>query len=45
MLLKINVGNSLVSHWLVLSTFTSVALGSVPGRGTEILQVLWHSKK
>lgn len=35
MLLKINVGNSLVSHWLVLSTLTSVALGSVPGRGTE----------
>lgn len=30
---------------LVSAQLTSVALGSVPGRGTEILQVVWRSKK
>ena len=37
-------GSSLVIAQLVLGSFTAVALGSVPGWGTEIPQVEWHSQ-
>ena len=36
---------SLVVQWLGLGAFTTVALGSIPGEGTKILQVTSGTKK
>ena len=38
-------GTSLAVQWLGLGTFTAVALGSIPGWGTKILQDMKHSQK
>ena len=32
-------------QWLGLSAFTSVGLGSIPGRGTKISQAEWHGQE
>ena len=32
-------------QWLGLGAFTAVVLGSVPGRGTKILQAMRRSQK
>ena len=36
--------NSLVVRWLGLHTFTAEGVGSIPGQGTKILQVMWHGQ-
>ena len=36
---------SLVVQWLGLCTFTAVSLGSIPGQGTKIPQVVWRGPK
>ena len=38
-------GNSLAVQWLGLDTFTAESVGSIPGRGTKILQAAWHGQK
>ena len=38
--LRRGVGTSLAVQWLTLSAFTAVGLGSIPGRGTKIPQVV-----
>ena len=38
-------GNSLVVQWLELVAFTAGGLGSIPGRGTKILQAARQSRK
>ena len=38
-------GNFLVVQWLGLGTFTAMALGSNPSRGTKISQAAWHGHK
>ena len=38
-------GSSLVVQWLGLCTFTARGLGSIPGRGTKILQAICQGKK
>ena len=40
-----DLGNSLVVQWLGLCTFTAKGPGSIPGRGTKILQDTQHSQK
>ena len=40
-----NKENSLVAQALRQFTFTAVALGSITGQGTKILQVTWDSQK
>ena len=32
-------------QWLALHIFIAWGLGSIPGQGTKILQVIWHSQK
>ena len=32
-------------QWLGLGTFTAMALGSNPSRGTKISQAAWHGQK
>ena len=39
---SVNVGSSLVVQWLGLSAFTVLAPGSIPGRGTKILEAEQH---
>ena len=43
--LKAYVGNSPVAQWLQCCTFTDKGQGSIPGRGTKILQAVWPKKK
>ena len=43
--LKIFTGNSLAVQWLGPCTFTAEGLGSIPGRGTKILQAAWPKPK
>lgn len=38
-------GSSLVVHWLRLSTFIAMGLGSIPCWRTKIPQVAWCSQK
>ena len=35
------VGNSLAVQWLGFCTFTAEGMGSIPGRGTKVLQAKW----
>ena len=44
-LLRRILGNSLAVQWLGLCAFTAVGLGSIPGRGTEILQATWRGQE
>ena len=39
------VGNSLEVWWLRLHAFTTKGVGSIPGRGTRILQAMRFRKK
>ena len=39
------VGNSLVVQWLGLRAFTVEGVGSIPGRGTKILQAVQCGQK
>ena len=39
------IGSSLPVQWLGLHTFTPEGLGSIPGRGTSILQAKQHGQK
>ena len=39
------LGNSLVVQWLAFRTSTAGSMGSVPGRGTKILQAAWCGSK
>ena len=34
-------GNSLAVQWLGFCTFTAEGMGSIPGRGTKVLQAKW----
>ena len=43
--LTIFLGNSLVVQWLGLGTFHCHGPGSIPGRGTKILQATWPGQK
>ena len=36
-------GNSLAIQWLRLCTSTVERMGLIPGQGTKILHVTWHS--
>ena len=38
-------GNSLVVQWLQFSSFTVIGLGSIPGQGTKILQIVRGGQK
>ena len=38
---KLAKGISLAVQWLGPGTFTASGLGSVPGKGTKILQAAW----
>ena len=38
-------GDSLVVQWLGLQAFTAKGMGSIPGRGTKILEAEQRSKK
>ena len=38
-------GNSLVVQLLQFSSFTVIGLGSIPGQGTKILQIVWGCQK
>ena len=38
---KVLDGNSLAVQWLGLCTFTAKGMGSIPDRGTQILQATW----
>ena len=38
-------GNFLEVKWLGLWASSAGGLGSIPGLGTKILQVVWHSQK
>jgi len=40
-----NFGRSLVVYWLGLGSLTAMALGSVLGKGTKILQASQHGFK
>ena len=42
---NLKIGNSLVVQWLGLCAFTVKGVGSIPGRGTTILQAVWPKKK
>ena len=42
---KSTSGNFLAVQWLGLCTFTAEDLGSVPSRGTKILQAAWRGQK
>ena len=42
---KLVDGNSLEVHWLGLSTSTAWGMGSIPGRETKILHVIWLGQK
>ena len=35
----------MVVQWLALYIFIAWGLGSIPGQGTKILQVIWYSQK
>ena len=37
-------GTSLAIQWLRLCASTAGGEGSIPGRGTKILHVMWHSQ-
>jgi len=37
--------NSLVVQWSQFSSFTMIGLGSIPGQGTKILQIVWGGQK
>ena len=37
--------NSLAVQWLGLWVFTAENTGSIPGRGSKILQAMWQGKK
>ena len=39
------MGNSLAVQWLGLCAFIAEGVGSIPGRGTKILQATWCSPK
>ena len=39
------MGNSLVVQWLGLCTFSAKGVGSVPGRGTKILEAAGCGQK
>ena len=39
------MGNSLAVQWLGLGVFTTVGLGSIPGRGTKTLQAAQCDQK
>ena len=38
-------GSSPAVQYLGLSAFIALALSSIPGQGTKILQAMWSSKK
>ena len=42
---KLGRGNSLLVQWLGLHAFTAKGMGSIPGRGTKILQAVRHMAK
>ena len=42
---KISWGNSLAVQWLGLHASTAGGMGSIPGHGTKILQVVQYGKK
>ena len=42
---NLDLGTSLVVQWLGLGAFTAMAPGSIPGRGTKILQAARHGQK
>ena len=37
--------NSLVVQWSQFSSFSMIGLGSIPGQGTKILQIVWGGQK
>ena len=39
------IGNSQAVQWLGLHAFTAEDPGSIPGRGTKILQAEWYNQK
>ena len=43
--MKKNLGNSLLVQLLGLCAFTAEDVGSIPGRGTKVLQALQRGKK
>ena len=42
---KVVIGTSLAVQWLRLCTSTKERVGSIPGLGTKIPHVAWHSQK
>ena len=42
---KNSIGNSLVVRWLGLCAFAAEDPGSIPGRGTKVLQAVWCVQK
>ena len=42
---KVVIGTSLAVQWLRLCTSTKKGVGSIPGLGTKIPHVAWHSQE
>ena len=42
--IKTRAGNFLEVQWLVLCTFTTWGMGSIPGQGTKTPQVTWQGQ-
>ena len=40
-----HLGTSLVVQWLGLRASTAEGVGSIPGQGTKVPHVVWHSPK